>query len=36
MDEQLGLAGADVDLIRNLGDVIDEDLMRGVLVSTAG
>lgn len=30
----LGLADADVDLIRNLGSVIDEDSIRGILVST--
>jgi carbonic anhydrase len=32
--EMLGLADADVDLIRNLGSVIDEDSIRGILVST--
>jgi carbonic anhydrase len=32
--EMLGLADADVDLIRNLGSVIDEDSLRGILVST--
>jgi carbonic anhydrase len=30
----LGLADADVDLIRNLGSVINEDSLRGILVST--
>jgi carbonic anhydrase len=30
----IGLADADVDLIRNLGSVIDEDSIRGILVST--
>jgi carbonic anhydrase len=32
--ELIGLADADVDLIRNLGSVIDEDSIRGILVST--
>jgi carbonic anhydrase len=32
--EMIGLADADVDLIRNLGSVIDEDSIRGILVST--
>jgi carbonic anhydrase len=32
--EMMGLADSDVDLIRNLGSVIDEDSIRGILVST--
>ena len=32
--DMIGLADADVDLIRNLGSVIDEDSIRGILVST--
>jgi len=32
--EMMGLADADVDLIRNLGSVINEDSIRGILVST--
>jgi carbonic anhydrase len=32
--EMIGLADSDVDLIRNLGSVIDEDSIRGILVST--
>jgi carbonic anhydrase len=32
--DMIGLADADVDLIRNLGSVINEDSIRGILVST--
>jgi carbonic anhydrase len=32
--QMLGIDDADVDLIRNLGSVIDEDSIRGILVST--